>query len=77
MKINKIISINFFLLGIVNAFIGIIAIYIALELNSAITSELAELTTLVTFGVVFGILELALGVASLMSFYTLMKEKAK
>lgn len=79
MKTQKTLTINFFFLGLVNLFLGIIFIYGSMALNSslALFPELAELIILVTLGLVFGILELTLGVVSFMSFYTFLKERKK
>ncbi len=69
--------INFFLLGIVNLLLGIIFVYGSMILNSSLSTELAELIVLVALGLVFGILELALGIASFVSFYAFWKDKKR
>ncbi len=77
MKTKKTLLINFFLLGLVNIIVGIVFIYGSMMLNSSFPVGVSELVTLVSLGMIFGVLELALGVASFMSFYNFMKEQGK
>ncbi len=77
MRMKKTLLINFFLLGMVNLFVGIVFIYGSMLLNSMLTPQLSELVVLVSIGLVFGVLELALGVASFMSFYSFVRGDGK